>query len=279
MSSGDVFIFVYKIGEKTVGVPAGIIEMAVGSCLDARRGKRPLSLKALRHVIAVSEGIRWGSTQLHYLSRHRSSSSRKPMPWNTIFGTGQVGTIVQRPVSQLLDAVNTWLDEIEKDPQAVGIEYGLSIDFCGRSLSMGGSRVKPQASSSSADSIPGWSYFIAGLQFREDPHPYTAWASFGMLDLIKHDPTTGKEIDRTDIRSRETVQSANAGDIQVFRRTHDLEPLRLGLHRLRETLQNASEDMVAVTSVPQGLLRAQMETVFGQSVQTLVPLWSRKSSK
>jgi hypothetical protein len=175
--------------------------------------------------------------------------------------------------------VNTWLDEIEEDPQALGIEYGLSIDFCGRPITLGDSRVKPLASGSSADPIPGWSYFIAGLQFPEDPHPYTAWASFGMLDLIKHDPTTGKEIDRTDIRSRETVQSANAREIQVFRRHHDLEPLRLGLHRLRATLQNASENMVAVTSVPQGLLSAQMESVFGHSLDTLVPVWSRKLSE
>ncbi len=263
MSQAD-FAYVFKVATGTVSVPAGLIEMKVTWALDARRRRRkPLSLDSMRAVFTQSGELKCGSTELRYFYSLKSRSSRKPTRGEMIFGRAQMGEIVERRTQDVLAAVNSMLEDIEAGGDALATEYGLPFVLTERVVDISGLRVDRGEPGSCAKSDPVWSAFIAGLRFADDPHAYTAWAGCGMLDLIKHDPATGKETDRADIRSREVLQTVNAGEIPVFRRPLDLQPLRTGLAKLRELLQTTPDETVASMSVPRGSPPEQMQKTWG----------------
>lgn len=229
--------------------------------LDARLRKRRLTLRTLLgSTAAVSEDLRMGSTHLYYASTRRSSS-RTPKRCDIVFPPVEMGTVVQRPTSTLANAVNSLIQQIDSDSEALGVEYGILLDLSGRAVNIGGFEV-PQVPPSRPEDNPRWSGFVAGVRLSADSPSCTIWANFGMLDLIKHDCSTGKEIDRSDIRHYDALETANAGRIGFVRRTCGFGLLRGRLQNLRELTLHTEDENVQIMAVPQGKLRQQMEGVF-----------------
>ena len=268
MSHTDIGAYVFKAAAGTVSVPAGSTEVKVTWALDARRRRRkPLSLKSMGGVFSQSGELKCGSTELRYLSSLKSHRSRKPTRQEMIFGRAQLAEIVERRTQDVLAAVNSMLEDMDAAGEALAIEYGLPIVMTEPVVSIGDLSVTLGDPDSCAKSGPYWSGFIAGLRFPNDPQAYTAWAGCGMLDLIKHDAATGKETERRDIRSREVLRTANAGEIPISRRTLDLQPLRTALAKLRGLLQSSPEETVASMLVPRGSCREQMQKTWGASLE------------
>jgi hypothetical protein len=131
---------------------------------------------------------------------------------------------------------------------AIAYEYGISIDQRDAPLRIPGHNEDLAVYRRYQPLTPHWSYFYSCLRFPEDEHLYTLWSGYGILDLIKHDMKTGEEIERTDIRSCNVLRPANTSEIRVCRRKHDFAPFRDGLMRLRDFLQNTSEQVVTLVT-------------------------------
>jgi hypothetical protein len=163
-----------------------------------------------------------------------------------IFGREQTGTIETRRTAQLLKAVTSLLEQVERESDALATEYGVSVPLKDPSLRTPGAYEDPDVYFGYGPLAISWSYFLSGLRFAGDPHPYTLWANFGVLDLIKHDPLSGDELERSDIRSCTTLHPANTAEIRIFRNTRDLWPFRNSLATTRELLLKTSAETVSI---------------------------------
>lgn len=260
------YVYIYRTSAGSVSVPAGSLEIEVVSSLDARRRRKRMSLKTFCGGNAVTKEIRSGSTQL--LSLH--SSAKRPPRREMLYGWGQAGTVIERAATDLLEAVSSLLQQMEEYGDDLAIEYGVFMNERDPVLHLvSPDRFETEPSPEQLRiSLPCcWSSFYSGLRLPDDPHPYTIWASFGILDWIKHDPQTLLEIERSDIRSWERFKPANAGEIRIFRQTHDLTPLRTRLLKLRNLLQTTPDETVAMMAVFSGAMRERFERNFGMTVE------------
>lgn len=244
----SLFAYHYETSVGSVSLPAAV-EMVYS--MDARR-RRGLSLKSLqRQGMGLSDEVSWGST---ISCLPRSSHSRKPPRRDILFGNEPAGRLVRRRVPDVLGATVSLIRQIDQLWEELTTEYGVFMNLRDPVLHF----VDPddfETDFPEFETAPdaSWNRFFAGLRFPDDPHLYTLWASFGMLDLMKHDPRTGKESARQDVRSRQEIRPLNAGEIRVFRRTCDWQPLHAKLTELRELLENTADDTVAITAMSKGV--------------------------
>lgn len=259
MRETPIFSSIYRASNGSVGVPAGIVETEVLLSLDVRRRRRRFSIKKTLRDFKIGE-IRFGST-LPEKPSHRL---------DVLGGPAQTGTVVSKNTTRLLEAVRSYLQEMDKQWHGLEVEYGLTVvlDAPTRS-SFRSHEDKSHVDIKRVLDPPLWNGYLAGLQFSDDLNPYTLWSCFGVLDLIKHDPDSGDEIDRTDIRSHKVFRPTNAGEVRVLRDVHDLNPLRDGLLKLRDLLETTPDEIVEMMTVHRGRARENMERTFGMTLEEM----------
>ncbi len=238
--SGDSLVVWSPAGKTSIPCEPWIVTLVLS--LDRRRRKRRFSLtKSHRAVSYTINGVRGGATEFASFSSRRTASR-----FDTLFGVEQNATIETRGTDQLLKAVTSLLEQAEREFDALAVEYGVSVPLGDPSLRTPGVYEHPDVYFGYGPLAISWSYFFSGLRFAGDPHPYTLWANFGVLDLIKHDPLSGDEIERSDIRSCTTLHPVNTAEIRIFRNTRDLWPLRNSLVTTRELLLKTSAETVSI---------------------------------
>lgn len=239
---------IYATASESVVVPTNNYVLSMVLSLGRRvRRTRVSAAKVPRGVsmVSVTGEIRWGLGR----SFGRSSSGKKLSRDELIFGGDeQMKTIVERQVPELLVGVNSLLEQMNELWDDIAYEYGISIDQRNPPLRIPGRNEDPTVYREYQPLAPDWSYFFSRLRFPEDQHLYTLWSDYGILDLIKHDESTGGEIERTDIRSYNVLRPANTSEIRVFRRKHSFAPFRNGLLRLRDLLQRTPERTVTLVT-------------------------------
>src|SRR5262245_40349538 len=110
MSEASNYTYIYRTSSGAVSLPAGDVELSVVWSLDARRHRKPISLSTFRGGCAINKEIRSGSTGL--LLRH--SKTRKPPRREIVYAHETVGTIVERKAVELLEAVESLLQQLEE---------------------------------------------------------------------------------------------------------------------------------------------------------------------
>jgi hypothetical protein len=239
---------IYTTASESVVVPSNGYVLDMALALGRRLRRTPVSAaKAPRGVsmVSVTGEIRWGLAR----SYGRGSSGRKLSRDEMILGADeQMGTIVERQVTEMLAAVNSLLEQMDELWEDIAYEYGISIDRKNPPLRIPGRNEDPTVYREYQPLAPKWSYFFSRLRFPEDEHLYTLWSDYGILDLIKHDTNAGDEIERTDIRSYNVLRPANTSEIRIFRRKHKFAPFRDGLVRLRDLLQSTPERIVTLVT-------------------------------
>jgi len=94
---------------------------------------------------------------------------------------------------------------------------------------------------------------MSGIRLANDPHLYHLRADLRRMDLIQCDATSGRWLNRIDVRSWDVIHTANAnpemGDIQICRQKMDLEPFIGELRNLVQFLKKAGGKMVTIERV------------------------------
>jgi hypothetical protein len=246
MSEYEIII---KASTGSVTIPSEGWDAKLFISLDAHRRKKTFSLmKSYRRSSDIIGEIRRGSTVFGSYSPAGPLSTRKLSRYEMICGKEYTGQPGKRQTVELLEAVNSLLEQINQEFEALSVEYGVSVPLWKQHLRIPGGYEDPSVYKGHGPLRIWWCSFFAGLKFPDDPHPYTLWANFGVLDLIKHDPITGDEIERKDIRSCNVLHPINTAEIRIFRLTHDLKPLRDGLVKLRELLQITPDETVTIVT-------------------------------
>jgi hypothetical protein len=266
-------IYIYRTSTGSVSVPANV-EIGIVKSLDARLRQKALSLKSFRGGRALTKEIRSGCTEL--LSPFHSSGKTLPRR-SVLFGKVNEGKILQRRRVELLGAVESLIRQMEEYGDDLAIEYGIFVNERDPVMQLVPPELyeRPPSAHYVEVSIPNLgSDFYTSVRFADDPHPYTFWSSFGVLDRIKHDSQTLVEIERTDIRScKETLYPVNAGEIRFFHKNHDLTLLRTRLKKLCDLLKAASDEIVEMMPVPSGAQKVQREQLFGMTLEQM-GMWS-----
>jgi hypothetical protein len=268
------FVYIYRASIGSVSVPASR-ECGVVKSLDARLRPKRLSLRTFRGGHALTEEIRSGGTCL--LSPYHPSIGKNLPRRSILFGNVLEGKILQRRKVELLWAVESLLRQLEEYGDDLAIEYGIFVNERDPVMQLVPPELyeRPPSAHYINVTIPNLgSDFYTGVRFADDPHPFTFWSSFGVLDRIKHDPLTLVEIERTDMRScEETLHPVNAGEIHFFRKNHDLTLLRTRLKKLCDLLKAAPDEIVEMMPVPCGAQKEQREQLFGMTLEQM-GMWS-----
>lgn len=263
MRSDHFFLYAYQTKVGTAVLRGGGVEVDLLASLDLRRRKTKPSIKSLRRKgVLISNEVRWG----HVLAPLLVSKSKRPPRRNMVFAREQMWEVVERDTADLRKAVQSIYQQLDSEMEDVSTEYGMHTNLRAEQLGFDPSEFCCQGPKPT-DSPPDvcWSRFLTGVRFPQDQHPHTLWSHFGVLDMIKHDPTTGVAVATRDIRSLSEVEPINCGKVALYRRRHDLHGFRVDLELLLSFLRKTNDQGVKVVCLPSHSTQAQIETAFEQT--------------